>query len=159
MPHEEQPTHEIAQTHRSLLQRIVSVTSKRRRLSEAEEASFSRYVVSELSRPDRDALGPFRGLSGIKSYLAVVVQRLSNAFGRRDPSPSPEPSPIEDAIRRTSSSLSPREALVLRMWFETGMTTQKIAAVMDLDPGDVLAIIAARTDIVQKSMAQTRAAD
>ncbi len=146
---------EILRTHLPLVRRIIGITSKRRRLSEAEEDELSRFVASELNGPDIHGLGPFRGYSSLQSYLAVVVQRLYNALTSGGAHSSLEPSPIEDAIRRTMSSLSAREALILKMWFESGMTTQKIATVLDMHPTEVHAVIAERTDGVQKSLAQS----
>ena len=87
--------------------------------------------------------------------MAVVVQRLCNALTSRGAHSALEPSPIEDAIRRTMSSLSAREALILKMWFESGMTTQKIATVLGMQPTEVHVVIAERTDGVQKSLAQS----
>ena len=147
---------EILRTHLPLVRRIVAITSKRRRLSEAGEDELSRFVASELDGPDTHGLGPFRGYSSLQSYMAVVVQRLCNALTSRGAHSALEPSPIEDAIRRTMSSLSAREALILKMWFESGMTTQKIATVLGMQPTEVHVVIAERTDGVQKSLAQSR---
>ena len=159
---------EILRTHLPLLRRIIAITSKRRRLSEAEEDELSRFVAAELNGPDTHGLGPFRGYSSLQSYMAVVVQRLCNALTSRGAHSALEPSPIEDAIRRTMSSLSAREggcpamsslsareALILKMWFESGMTTQKIATVLGMQPTEVHVVIAERTDGVQKSLAQS----
>ena len=146
---------EILRTERPLIRRIVTITSKRRRLSKAEEDELSRFVVSELNGPGTPGLGPFRGYSSLRSYLAVVVQRLYHALMGGRPKSAPEPSLIEAAIRRITSSLSAREALILKMWFESGMTTQKIATVLDMHPTDVHAVIARRTDGVQQSLAQS----
>ena len=143
---------EILRTERPLILRIVTITSKRRRLSKAEEDELSRFVVSELNGP---RLGPFRGYSSLRSYLAVVVQRLYNVLTGGRLKPAPEPSPVEAAIQRITSSLSAREALILKMWFESGMTTQKIATVLSMHPTDVHAVIAKRTDGVQRSLAQS----
>ena len=41
------------------------------------------------------------------------------------------------------------------MWFESGMTTQKIAQVLELRSDDVHAVVAKRTDGVQQSLAQS----
>jgi DNA-directed RNA polymerase specialized sigma subunit len=65
-----------------------------------------------------------------------------------------ESSPLLNAIRQTTSTLPSREALVVRMWFESGMTTQKIATVLGMGPSDVHAVIAKRTDGVQHRLAQ-----
>lgn len=143
---------DILRTERPLIRRIVTITSKRRRLSEAEEEELSRFVVSVLNGP---GLGPFRGYSSLRSYLAVLVQRLYNALTGGRPKPASQPSLVEDAIRRITSSLSARESLILKMWFESGMTTQKIATVLDMRPTDVHAVIAQRTDGVQQSLAQS----
>jgi len=146
---------EILRTERPLIRRIVTITSKRRRLSKAEEDELSRFVATELSGPDTHGLGPFRGYSSLQSYLVVVVQRLYNALTGGGAQSALEPSPIEDAIRRTTSSLSAREALILKMWFESGMTTQKIATVLGMQPTEVHAVIAQRADGVQKSLVQS----
>jgi len=145
---------EILRTERPLIRRIVAITSKRRRLSEAKEDELSRFVVSELNGPDAHGLGPFRGDSSLRSYLAVVVQRLCSVLAGGEAKSATEPSPVESAIRRITSSLSAREALILKMWFESGMTTQKIATVLAMHPTDVHAVIADRTDGVQQSLAQ-----
>jgi hypothetical protein len=146
------PSREILRAERPLVRRIVTITSKRRRLSEAEEEELSRFVVSQMNG---SALGPFRGDSSLRSYLAVVVQRLYNALTGGRSQSAPEPSPVEAAIRRLTSSLSAREALILKMWFESGMTTQKIATVLGMHPTDVHAVIARRTDGVQQSLARS----
>ena len=138
---------EILRTERPLIRRIVTITSKRRRLSNAAEDELSRFVVSELNGPGTPGLGPFRGYSSLRSYLAVVVQRLYHALTGGRPNSAPEPSPVEAAIRRITSS----------MWFESGMTTQKIATVLSMHPTDVHAVIARRTDGVQQSLAQSHA--
>lgn len=155
MQQAQRQSREILRTERPLIQRIVAITSKRRRLSETEENELSRFVVSELNGPDTRGLGPFRGYSSLRSYLAVVVQRLYSALTGGGAKFAAEPSPIETAIRRITSSLSAREALILKMWFESGMTTQKIATVLGMDPTDVHAVIAKRTDGVQQSLAQS----
>ena len=153
----EHPSREILRTHLPLLRRIIAITSKRRRLSETEQDELSRFVATELNGPDTHGLGTFRGYSSLQSYLAVVVQRLYNALTSGGSAQSvPEPSPIEDAIRRTTS-LSAREALILKMWFESGMTTQKIATILGMQPTEVHAVIAERTDGVQESLTQSHA--
>ena len=152
MHQEKHQSREILRAERPLVRRIVTITSKRRRLSEAEEEELSRFVVSEMNG---SALAPFRGYSSLRSYLAVVVQRLYNALTGGRPKSVPVPSPVEAAIQRITSSLSAREALILKMWFESGMTTQKIAIVLGMHPTDVHAVIARRTDGVQQSLAQS----
>lgn len=146
---------EILRAHRPLVSRIVAITSERQRLSRDEEKALSRYIVSEMTGPDSHGLGSFRGRSSLQSYLAVVVQRLSRALLGRPLKPQRDPSPLEDAIRRTTSALSAREALVLKMWFESGMTTQKIATVLGMHPTEVHAVIAERTGGVQQSLAES----
>lgn len=154
----EHPSSEILRTHRPLVQRIVDITSERRRLSEVEQRALSRYVATQMNGPDTHRLGTFRGYSSLQSYIAVVVQRLYHALRGSRPKDSPEPSALEHAIRRTASSLSAREALVLKMWFESGMTTLKIATVLGLEPSEVHAVIAERTGGVQKSLEQSHPA-
>jgi hypothetical protein len=152
----EPQSREILRTHRPLLQRIVTITSRRRRLTADEENALSRFVVAEMSGPDSHGLGRFRGHSSLSSYLAVVVQRLYHALVGLRASSDPEPTALEDAIRRTSSELSSRDALLLKMWFESGMTAQKIAKVLGMHPRDVHATIAKRTGGVQRKLAESR---
>lgn len=152
----EHPFREILKIHRPLVQRIVAITSRRRHLSEAEENELSRFVVDGLDRPDRHRLGTFRGRSSVASYLVVCVQRLYRVLIGGGGRYGPEPTPVEDAIRRTSSLLTSREALVLKMWFESGMTTQKISRVLGILPEEVHAVIAERTGRVQQSLAESR---
>ena len=148
---------EILRRHLPLVRRIVAITSKRRRLSVAERDELFRFVASELKASGTHGLGPFRGYSSLESYLAVVVQRLCDSLMGDGVKSPQEPSPIEDAIRRTTSSLSPRETLILKMWFESGMTTQRIAAVLGLHSSEVHAVIAERTDGVQESLVRSYA--
>jgi hypothetical protein len=153
----ERQSREILSSHRSLVQRIVAITSRRRRLSDDAARELSHYVVSEMSGPDTHGLGPYRGRSGLSSYLAVAVQRLYRALTGRAGSRH-TPTPVEDAVRRSSSKLSSRDALVLKMWFESGMTTQKIARVLGMTPADVHGVIARQTGGVQQSLAASHPA-
>ena len=58
-------------THLPLVRRIVAITSKRRRLSEAEVDELSRFVASELNGSDTHGLGAFRGYSSLQSLFAA----------------------------------------------------------------------------------------
>lgn len=146
---------EFVRVNRPLIQRIVEITSQRRHLSSTERNILSATVESKLSQPDTDGLGRFRGECSLRSYLSVVVQRLSRTLTHPVDSPDEDSSPLLKAIRRTTSTLSSREALVVKMWFESGMTTQKIATVLAMRPEDVHAVIATRTDGVQHWLAQS----
>lgn len=134
-----------------LIRQILDITSKRRRLSRTEELALSELVERQLARPDPDGLGRFRGSSTLASYLIVVVQKLYLVLtnGRPAEPTRPEDTSLKQAIRHTTSTLPSREALVVKMWFESGMTTRKIAAVLGMPAPEVHAVITERTQGVQ----------
>jgi hypothetical protein len=158
MRHEPHQPGEFLRKNRPLIERIVAITSQRRSLSATDRDALSAAVESRLAQPDtHDGLGRFRGASSLRSYLVVVVQRLYRMLTTKPANASPsEGSPLLKAIRQTTSTLPSREALVVRMWFESGMTTQKIATVLGMRPSDVHAVIAKRTDGVQHRLAQSQ---
>ncbi len=158
MRRETHQSEEILRTNGPLIRRIVTITSQRRRLSESDKQALSEVVESKLAQPDADRLGRFQGASSLRSYLSVVVQTLCQTLtnpGGAD-TVAGERSHLAKAIRQATSTLPSREALVVKMWFESGMTTQKIVAVLGMHPTDVHAVIAKRTDSVQNWLAQSR---
>lgn len=142
------------------MRNIIDITSQRRRLSVRDHEALGELVELELTQPDTLGLGTFQGASSLRSYFAVVVQKLYRAstLGDTDESP-PRETPTERTIRQAATTLRSRDALVVKMWFESGMTTQKIATVLDMRPEAVHAVIAQHTDRVQERLAQSQTGD
>ena len=138
----------ILETQAPLIRAIVATTSKRDRRTPPEEAKLFARTMAELSANQFARLRRFRGRSSLETYLTVVVQEL--AYEEERPrGTAPE---LEGAIEHIAFSLPPSEALVVKMWFERGMTASKIAAALRMPPGRVHALIASATDRVQRQL-------
>lgn len=143
----------ILETQIPRIRSIVATTARRGRQTAVQEMELFSRVMEELSRNDFARLRDFEGTASLATYLTVVVQEIAHE-GRRRGAGARE---LEEAIEQIASSLPAREALVVKMWFERGMTGSKIAAALRMPPGRVHALIATLTDRVQTQLAKSSA--
>ena len=72
----------VFRDHSHAIEHIISVVSRRRRFSAAEQEEFAGIVRACLAENDYALLRMFRGMSSMFTFLAVVIQNLSLDFCR-----------------------------------------------------------------------------